>query len=267
MHTAYNPTPSSRPRSSLDSCFGDAGVIAERVVFSRYNWIAQTSGIKERVTFCSKLFVDTWGRWAGSVSPLYLYILENLQIQVAPGATFKTWHLQLVPYRWISWHRTTFFKEKKMEKKKKKRRIVLNGENGWSWRSWRRRTGQQAHILEKFRKKYVGRAGIWIHDDVRHNSIHGSWKHWCPPYELGMEFAVVVEGNGGTNDKSIWEGQISVRVADFTVTHHCQKRNGVHERRLVPLDTLSACRVGWREELSSGPRKVKVVTNSVLNGN
>jgi hypothetical protein len=35
-----------------------------------------------------------------------------------------------------------------------------------------------------------------------------------PLYELGMEFAVVVEGNGGgTNDKSIWEGQISARVA------------------------------------------------------
>jgi hypothetical protein len=27
---------------------------------------------------------------------------------------------------------------------------------------------------------------------------------------------VVVEGNGGTNDKSIWEGQISTRVADVT---------------------------------------------------
>ena len=34
-----------------------------------------------------------------------------------------------------------------------------------------------------------------------------------------MEFAVfsvVVEGNGGTNDKSIWEVQISVRVSDAT---------------------------------------------------
>jgi hypothetical protein len=31
-----------------------------------------------------------------------------------------------------------------------------------------------------------------------------------------MEFAVVVEGNVGTNDKSIWEGQISARVADAT---------------------------------------------------
>jgi hypothetical protein len=31
-----------------------------------------------------------------------------------------------------------------------------------------------------------------------------------------MEFAVVVEGNGDTNDKSIWEGQIRVRVADVT---------------------------------------------------
>ena len=27
---------------------------------------------------------------------------------------------------------------------------------------------------------------------------------------------MVVEGNGGTNDKSIWEGQISARVADVT---------------------------------------------------
>ena len=31
-----------------------------------------------------------------------------------------------------------------------------------------------------------------------------------------MEFAVVVEGDGDTNDKSIWEGQISARVADAT---------------------------------------------------
>ena len=31
-----------------------------------------------------------------------------------------------------------------------------------------------------------------------------------------MEFAVVVEGNGDTNDKSIWEGQINVRVEDVT---------------------------------------------------
>ena len=34
----------------------------------------------------------------------------------------------------------------------------------------------------------------------------------------GMEFAVVVEGNGDTNDNllSIWERQISARVADAT---------------------------------------------------
>ena len=31
-----------------------------------------------------------------------------------------------------------------------------------------------------------------------------------------MEFSVVVEGDGVTNDKSIWEVQISVRVADAT---------------------------------------------------
>ena len=37
-----------------------------------------------------------------------------------------------------------------------------------------------------------------------------------PVCRVCMEFAVVVEGNGVTNDKSIWEGQISARVADAT---------------------------------------------------
>ena len=37
-----------------------------------------------------------------------------------------------------------------------------------------------------------------------------------PVCRVCMEFAVVVEGNGGTNDKSIWAGQISARVADVT---------------------------------------------------
>ena len=34
--------------------------------------------------------------------------------------------------------------------------------------------------------------------------------------ELGMELGVVVEGNGGTNDMSMWERQMSDRVADVT---------------------------------------------------
>ena len=37
-----------------------------------------------------------------------------------------------------------------------------------------------------------------------------------PVCRVCMEFTVVVEGNGGTNDKSIWEGQINVRVEDVT---------------------------------------------------
>ena len=37
-----------------------------------------------------------------------------------------------------------------------------------------------------------------------------------PVCRVCMEFAVVVEGNGVTNDKSIWEGQINVRVEDVT---------------------------------------------------
>jgi len=36
------------------------------------------------------------------------------------------------------------------------------------------------------------------------------------PVEFGMEFAVVVEGNGVTNDKSMWKGQISDRVSYVT---------------------------------------------------
>ncbi len=60
---------------------------------------------------------------------------------------------------------------------------------------------------------------------------------------------MVVEGNGGTNDKSIWEGQISARVADATEI-------------LLSLTTVKNVMVS-----SSGPRKVKVVSNSVFNGN
>jgi hypothetical protein len=110
------------------------------------------------------------------------------------------------------------------------------------------------------------KAGIWIHDDVRHNSIHGNWKHACPPYELGMEFAVVVEGNGDTNDKSI-QGNGCHR--SFTVTHHCQKRNGIQHQwtKTGGIGQVKCLQVGWREQLSSGPRKVKVVSNSVFNGN
>ena len=37
-----------------------------------------------------------------------------------------------------------------------------------------------------------------------------------PVCRVWMEVTVVVEGDGVTNDKSIWEVQISVRVADAT---------------------------------------------------
>ena len=56
-----------------------------------------------------------------------------------------------------------------------------------------------------------------------------------------MEFAVVVEGNGGTNDTSIWEGQISARVADATeillslTTIKNVMVSIISERRLVAL--------------------------------
>ena len=61
------------------------------------------------------------------------------------------------------------------------------------------------------------------------------------PYELGMEFAVVVEGNGDTNDKSIRERQISARVADATeillslTTIKNVMVSIISERRLVAL--------------------------------
>jgi hypothetical protein len=56
-----------------------------------------------------------------------------------------------------------------------------------------------------------------------------------------MEFAVVVEGNGDTNDKSIRERQISARVADATeillslTTIKNVMVSIISERRLVAL--------------------------------
>ena len=50
-----------------------------------------------------------------------------------------------------------------------------------------------------------------------------------------MEFAVVVEGNGDTNDKSIWEGQISARVADATEILE-KERVGQHTLPAAELD-------------------------------
>jgi hypothetical protein len=57
-----------------------------------------------------------------------------------------------------------------------------------------------------------------------------------------MEFTVVVEGNGDTNDKSIWERQISARVSDATeiilslTTIKNVMVSSISERRLVTLD-------------------------------
>ena len=57
-----------------------------------------------------------------------------------------------------------------------------------------------------------------------------------------MEFAVVVEVDGGTNDKSIWEVQINARVADATeillslTTIKNVMVSIISERRLVALD-------------------------------
>ena len=62
-----------------------------------------------------------------------------------------------------------------------------------------------------------------------------------PVIRVCMEFAVVVEGNGDTNDKSIRERQISARVADATeillslTTIKNVMVSIISERRLVAL--------------------------------
>jgi hypothetical protein len=57
-----------------------------------------------------------------------LYILENLQIQVAQGATYKTCPSSTGPLSLDSVTTNLHFKKKKMEKgERKKRRILLNG--------------------------------------------------------------------------------------------------------------------------------------------
>ena len=63
--------------------------------------------------------------------------------------------------------------------------------------------------------------------------------------ELGMELAVVVKANGGTNDMSIWGGlfrQGSGCCRNFDGTHHCERGNGLHQRRVVGSARSSACR-------------------------
>ncbi len=118
------------------------------------------------VRFCQRyLFAHSWESTNSGRSRSHL---QNLPISTGP-------------LTWIPWHRTTFLKEKKMEKRKKKRRIVVNGGRGrmelkklkkkvWST------TTYSGEVPEEIRWK----TGIWIHDGVRHNSIHGSWKHVCP---------------------------------------------------------------------------------------
>ena len=62
-----------------------------------------------------------------------------------------------------------------------------------------------------------------------------------PVCRVCMEFTVVVEGNRGTNDKSIWEGQISDRLTDVTevllslTTIKNVMVSIISERRLVAL--------------------------------
>ena len=47
-------------------------------------------------------------------------------------------------------------------------------------------------------------------------SMGEQFKAYMSSLELGMEFGVVVDGNGGINDMSMWERQMSDRVADVT---------------------------------------------------
>ena len=79
-------------RDGRDSRFADAG------------------GIAERVTFCSKLFVDSWERWSGSVSPTFCTFLRIYKFRSLQERPTKPDHLQLVPQRWTSWQQTTFLK-------------------------------------------------------------------------------------------------------------------------------------------------------------
>jgi hypothetical protein len=70
-----------------------------------------------------------------------------------------------------------------------------------------------------------------------------------------MEFTVVVEGNGDTNDKSIWERQIRARVADATeillslTTIKNVMVSSISERRLVY----------WSGEVSAGRVKGRTI--------
>jgi hypothetical protein len=76
-----------------------------------------------------------------------------------------------------------------------------------------------------------------------------------------MEFAVVVEGNGDTNDKSIRERQISARVADATeillslTTIKDVMVSIISERRLLALGRRSVGRQGEGKNYQVGLEK------------
>jgi hypothetical protein len=98
------------------------------------------------------------------------------------------------PQRWIAWHRTTFLKEKEKWKREQNEELCWMVEGkGWSWRSWRSRAGQQAHILEKCRRKCVGRPTHCLIHVVSHERILGGMlklHQKFPPFRLGKVMTV-----------------------------------------------------------------------------
>ncbi len=144
-------------------------------------------------------------------------------------------------------------------------------EKGWSWRSWRSRLVNK-HI---FWRSTGGNAleGQGYEFLTAYDTIVSMWAESMP---VPVWVRHGVRGGGGrgwdTNDKSIWEVQISARVPDATeillsLTTVKNVMVSMNEDSWHWAGEVPAGQVGWREEVSSGSRKVEVVSNSVFNGN
>jgi hypothetical protein len=52
-----------------------------------------------------------------------------------------------------------------------------------------------------------------------------------------------VEGNGGTNDKSMWEGQIRVRSAPFLLTNPDFSKHTIEDKKGSQVERMKRVRI------------------------
>jgi hypothetical protein len=116
----------------------------------------------------------------------------------------------------LVWQRTTFLKKEKIGKNVSLKDDKSDCANAGRERDRMAGAAPEAGADIQGRRHCVGRADIWIHDDTI-VSMGDELKECLPWVRHGVRGGV--KGNGGTNDKSMWEGQIRGRTAPFLLTN------------------------------------------------